>query len=92
MLLAAPLKVGDALLVQLIELAVAVLLLASLYNLRTVAVVTKIIKGAASSRSNRRVWRRIVAIIASNKALELRARLDGHFNTKKARFGCILTR
>jgi hypothetical protein len=92
MLLAAPLEVGDALPVQLIELAFAVLLLASLYNLRTVAVVTEIIEGAASSRPNRRVWRRIVAIVALNKALELRARLDGHFNTKKARFGCILTR
>lgn len=91
MLLAAPLEVGDALPVQLIELAVAVLL-ASLYNLRTVAVVTEIIEGAASSRPNRRVWRGIVAIVALNKALELRARLDGHFNTKKARFGCILTR
>ncbi|KAI1664109.1 hypothetical protein Ptr902_03746 [Pyrenophora tritici-repentis] len=54
MLLAAPLEVGDALPVQLIELAVAVLL-TSLYNLRTVAVVTEIIKGAASSRPNRRV-------------------------------------
>ena len=52
--LAAPLEVGDALPVQLIELAVAVLL-ASLYNLRTVTVVTKIIKGAASSRPNRRI-------------------------------------
>jgi hypothetical protein len=74
------------------ELAVAVLLLASLYNLRTVAVVTKIIKGAASSQPNRRVWRKIVAIVTLNKALELRVRLGGHFNTKKARFGCILTR
>jgi hypothetical protein len=92
MLLAAPLEVGDARPVQLIELAVAVLLLARLYNLRTVAVVTKIIEGAASSWPNRRVWRRIVAVVAFNKALELRARLDGHFNTKKARFGCILTR
>ena len=54
MLLTAPLEVGDALLVQLIELAVAVLL-ASLYNLRTVAIVTEIIEGAASSRPNRRI-------------------------------------